>query len=242
MEHLLSSAGLISLLTLTALEIILGIDNVIFISIITEQLPKVQEKKARIMGLLIAMLVRVLLLLALTHIIALGETELFNLFDHSISVRDLILLVGGLFLIAKSTSEIHKKMEEEESIGKDSKSMTMFQAISQIVLIDIVFSLDSILTAVGLVEHVEIMIIAVIISMLVMIAFSQVISDFIASHPTFKILALAFLVLVGFLLVLEGFHQEIPKGYVYFAIAFAFTVEIVNTRIRKSKKKESLVA
>ena len=238
MEHLLSSAGLISLFTLTMLEIILGIDNVIFISIITEQLPEKQEKKARIMGLLIAMVVRVLLLLALTKIIAWGGIEVFSAFGHSLSVRDLILLVGGLFLIAKSTSEIHKKMEEEDLSDNDSKSITMLQAIVQIVLIDIVFSFDSILTAVGLVEHVEVMIVAVIISMLVMISFSQLISDFIERNQTFKILALAFLVLVGFLLVLEGFHKEVPKGYVYFAIAFAFTVELINTRIRKGKKKK----
>lgn len=237
MEHLLTSAGLISLITLTALEIILGIDNVIFISIITGQLPEEQEKKARVMGLLVAMGVRILLLLGLTYIISWGSVELFSLLGHSFSMRDIILLIGGLFLMAKSTSEIHKKMEEEHDPEGSKKPMSMTQAILQIVAIDVVFSFDSILTAVGLVEHVDIMIIAVVISMTVMIGFSQLISRFIEQHPTFKVLALSFLVLVGFLLVMEGFHYEIPKGYVYFAIAFSFIVELINMRVRKSKLK-----
>jgi predicted tellurium resistance membrane protein TerC len=237
MEAFMTSAGLVSLLTLTALEIILGIDNVIFISIVTEALPKHQEKTARIIGLLLAMAVRVALLMVLTSIISVGESELFSFMDHSFTVRSLILLLGGLFLIGKSTTEIHKKIEEDDHGGGDQVSTTMAKAIFQIVLIDVVFSFDSILTAVGLVQQVPIMIAAVIISMLVMIGFSQMISDFIAQHPTFKVLALAFLVLVGFLLVLEGFHVEVDKGYVYFAIAFAFTVEMVNTKIRKARRK-----
>lgn len=239
MDYLLSSEGLISLLTLTALEIILGVDNVIFISIITGQLPPAMKKRARVTGLLVAMLVRICLLLALTSIIKLGQIEVFALFNHSFTYKDLILIFGGLFLLGKSSTEIHKKMEEEPLDDIGGKSMSFVKAIVQIVLIDIVFSFDSILTAVGLVDsnYVIIMIIAVVISMLMMIGFSQYISDFIEAHPTFKVLALTFLVLVGFLLVLEGFHEEIPKGYVYFAIAFSFGVELINTRIRKKKKK-----
>ena len=235
MEQLLTSEGLISLLTLTALEIVLGIDNVIFISIITGQLPEHQEKKARVLGLMVAMAVRILLLMGLTYIIAWGEMELFSILGHGFSMRDLILLVGGLFLMAKSTSEIHKKMEEDEELNEGKKKMSLFQAILQIVAIDVVFSFDSILTAVGLVDHVEIMIVAVVISMTVMIGFSQLISNFIEEHPTFKVLALSFLVLIGFLLVMEGFHYEIPKGYVYFAIGFSFIVEVINMRVRKKK-------
>lgn len=237
MEVLLSTEGLISLLTLAFLEIILGIDNIIFISIITEKLPEAQEGKGRILGLMIAMLVRVMLLLGLTALLEADKIELFSLFGHGISIRDLILILGGLFLIGKSTSEIHNSVESGEIEDKESKSITMMKAIVQIVLIDIVFSFDSILTAVGLVEHVEIMIVAVVISMLVMIAFAKIISDFIENNPTFKMLALSFLVLVGFLLVMEGFGFHIPKGYVYFAIAFSFAVELLNMRVRKMKKK-----
>lgn len=237
MDYLFSSAGLISLFTLTALEIILGIDNVIFISLVTEKLPQHQENRARVIGLLIAMVVRIGLLLALTTIIKLGQTEAFNIFNHGFTYKDLILIAGGLFLLAKSVTEIHNKVEEGNLEDDESKSSSFLQAIAQIVLIDIVFSFDSILTAVGLVssEQVLIMIVAVVISMLVMIGFSKVISDFINANPTFKVLALSFLVLVGFLLMLEGFHQEVPKGYVYFAIGFSFTVEFINTNIRKKK-------
>ncbi len=186
------------------------------------------------------MVVRVLLLLGITTIIAWGDTELFSVFGKSFSFRNLILLAGGLFLIAKSTKEIHNKVEEDGFEDIEVKSITMTKAIVQIVLIDIVFSFDSILTAVGLVEQVGIMIIAVIISMSMMIAFAKTISDFIEKNPTFKVLALSFLVLVGFLLVLEGFSQHVQKGYVYFAIAFAFAVEILNNRIRRKSDKKKL--
>ena len=233
MEELFTTQALISLLTLTALEIVLGIDNVIFISLIADRMPEKQEDKTRIIGLIGAMVVRVLLLLGITTMIKLGETELFVVFGESISIRDLILIVGGLFLIGKSTSEIHNKVEHEGYADPDSKSITMLKAVVQIILVDIVFSFDSILTAVGLVEQVEIMIVAVIISIGVMMIFAKSISDFIEANPTFKILALAFLVLVGFLLVMEGVGQHVPKGYVYFAIAFSFAVEMLNTRIRK---------
>ncbi|MGB0525146.1 MAG: TerC family protein [Flammeovirgaceae bacterium] len=236
MEVLFSTEGLISLLTLAALEIILGIDNVIFISIITEKLPEHQEKKGRVLGLMIALGVRVLLLLGLTTLLEYGLKPLFTLFEQEISIRDLILILGGLFLLGKSTAEIHSSVESGELEDQESKSISLPRAIVQIVLIDIVFSFDSILTAVGLVEHVLIMVVAVVISMVVMIAFSGIISDFIEKHPTFKMLALAFLVLVGFLLMLEGLDQHVPKGYVYFAIAFSFAVELLNMRVRKKKK------
>ncbi|MFT5913780.1 MAG: putative tellurium resistance membrane protein TerC [Bacteroidia bacterium] len=240
MEHLLTTEALISLLTLTALETILGIDNIIFISLVTDKLPQKQESKGRIIGLVVAMVVRVLLLMGITTIIKWGEAELFTVFGKGFSFRNLILLAGGLFLIAKSTKEIHNKVEEDGFEDVEAKSITMFKAITQIVLIDIVFSFDSILTAVGLVEDVEIMIVAVIISMSMMIVFAKTISDFIEQNPTFKVLALSFLILVGFLLVLEGFGQHVEKGYVYFAIAFAFIVEIINNRIRKKNHKKGL--
>ena len=235
MEVLFSTEGLISLVTLAALEIILGIDNVIFISIITEKLPESQENKGRIIGLMFAMVVRVLLLLGLTTLLEVGNKELFSFMEHGISIRDLILIFGGLFLLGKSTAEIHSSVESGEIEDVESKSITMLKAVAQIVLIDIVFSFDSILTAVGLVENVEIMIVAVIISMFTMIGFAKIISDFIENNPTFKMLALSFLVLVGFLLVMEGFDFHIPKGYIYFAIGFSFTVELLNLRVRKRK-------
>lgn len=237
MEVLLTTEGLISLLTLAALEIILGIDNVIFISIITEKLPPHQESKGRIIGLMFAMIVRVLLLLGLTSLLEVATYVVYasEAYELSITVKDLVLILGGLFLLAKSTSEIHSSVESGHVVDTDTKSISLSKAIVQIVLIDIVFSFDSILTAVGLVEQVEIMIVAVIISMIVMIAFAKIISDFIESNPTFKMLALSFLVLVGFLLVLDGFGRHVPKGYVYFAIAFSFAVELLNMRMRKKK-------
>jgi len=246
MEDLLTTQALISLLTLTVLEIILGIDNVIFISIITDRLPEHQEDKGRVIGLMFALIVRILLLLGLSTLMTVGTKELFqvNLGQDepvSISIRSLILICGGLFLIAKSTSEIHHKMEEEGHGDSDSHSITMLKAILQIVAIDVVFSFDSILTAVGLVQDVKIMIIAVVISMAVMIAFAKKVSEFIEAHPTFKVLALSFLVLVGFLLTIEGLGVHVSKGYVYFAIAFSFIVEIINSKIRKKSIKRQLV-
>ena len=242
MEELFTTQALVSLLTLAALEIILGIDNVIFISIITDRLPESQEDKGRVIGLVMALVVRILLLLGLSTLLEVGTTTLFTLdlwqeTPTEFSIRSLILLFGGLFLIAKSTSEIHHKMEEAGHEDVDSQSITMLKAVVQIVIIDVVFSFDSILTAVGLVKDVKIMIIAVIISMAVMIAFAKKVSDFIEKNPTFKVLALSFLVLVGFLLVVEGFNVHVSKGYVYFAIAFSFIVEIINSKIRKNKDK-----
>lgn len=229
----------ISLLTLTFLEIVLGIDNIIFISIVTNKLPVEQQPKARKLGLLLALLFRIGLLMGISIIISFKD-PLFTLLDHAVSGRDLILIIGGLFLLAKSTSEIHHKVEggeEEESDG--TKATKSFMGIIvQIIILDLVFSFDSILTAVGLTDHIEIMIAAVIISMMIMMAFSTLISNFINQHPTLQILALAFLILIGVMLIAEGLGAHVPKGYIYFSVAFSLLVEIVNMRMRKKKVKE----
>ncbi len=240
-DALLTTQGLISLLTLTVLEIVLGIDNIIFISIITDKLPESSRKSARLIGLSCALIVRIFLLFTITWIIGLKE-DLFVIQIDSleiytgISVRDLILFFGGLFLMAKSTSEIHAKMEEVENDGLViKKKVSFFVVIIQIVLVDIVFSFDSILTAIGLVppEQVGIMISAVVISMGVMMLAVGKISDFVNQHPTIKMLALSFLIMIGMLLVGESVDFHIPKGYIYFAMAFAFSMEMLNIRLRK---------
>lgn len=236
MEIFLHSEAWIALVTLTFLEIVLGIDNIIFISIVTDKLPESQQAKGRTIGLALALLFRVGLLLGITWIIGFSE-PLFHVFDHPFSGRDLILFAGGLFLLGKSVSEIHHKLEGINA-DKDSKggkaSMTMANALVQIVALDMVFSFDSILTAIGLTEHVIIMITAVVLSMIVMMLFSGVISRFINKHPTLQILALAFLILIGFMLILDAMGQHVPKGYIYFAVAFSLIVEMVNMRMRKS--------
>ncbi len=222
----------VSLLTLTFLEIVLGIDNIIFISILTARLPKEDQQKGRITGLLIALVFRIILILGISWIAGLVE-PLFEIFGHSISGRDLILMSGGLFLIVKSTLEIHNKIEGKDE-SKDSKAKGVFwNIIFQIVLLDLVFSLDSVITAVGLVKDISIMVIAIVISMIIMILFAGSVSDFIHKHPTIKMLALAFLMMIGLLLLVEGFHIEVPKGYVYFAMLFSFLVEMLNIRMRK---------
>ncbi len=248
MEELFTSAGIISIITLSVLEIILGIDNIIFISIVSSKLPKEQQDKARNIGILLALLVRIGLLFGITWIIGLQE-PIFTLsfleaihIDPDFSGRDLILLGGGLFLMGKSTAEIHDKLEGyEEGAPKSKKVKKLSGAILQIVLIDIVFSFDSILTAVGLVKNVLIMIIAVVIALCVMLIFAKRIATFVDQHPTIKMLALSFLVLIGFLLVVESFGQHVPKGYVYFAMAFSFTVELLNMRLRKKTIKATLL-
>jgi predicted tellurium resistance membrane protein TerC len=228
-----SISGLISIFTLIAMEIVLGIDNIIFISILTGKLPKAQQPKARKLGLFLALLFRIALLFSLTWIIGLKE-DLFSVMGMGFSGRNIILLLGGLFLMAKSTTEIHEKITKEEHvITTNSKKLSFNAAIVQIIGLDIVFSFDSILTAVGLVNHVSMMIIAVIISMIVMLAAAESISNFVNKHPTIKMLALAFLLMIGFMLVLEGFHQEVPKGYIYFAMAFSLIVELLNMRTKK---------
>lgn len=233
MNWLTDPQAWIALLTLTSLEIVLGIDNIIFISILAGKLPGEQQKKARILGLLAAMISRLLLLLSLTWIMRL-TAPLFNVFGQDFSGRDLILLIGGLFLIAKATHEIHNKLEGAEGESDAKVKASFAGVIVQIMLIDIVFSLDSVITAVGMVQEVSIMMVAVIISVGFMLFFSGAISDFVQRHPTVKMLALAFLILIGVTLVAEGFEQHISKGYIYFAMAFSVLVEMLNLRLRKA--------
>ena len=230
----------ISLFTLTLMEIVLGIDNIIFISIVAGKLPANEQGKARTIGLMLALIFRVILLLFISFIVGMKDPLFvldlpFGLQDFGVTGRDMILFAGGPFLIAESTTEIHGKLEgEEEEHNNVTKVVhSLGKVVAQIILIDIVFSFDSILTAVGLVDHVSIMIIAVIISMGIMLAFSKVISDFVNNHPTIKMLALSFLIMIGFMLVLESLHQHVPKGYVYFAMAFSLLVELLNMRLRK---------
>jgi predicted tellurium resistance membrane protein TerC len=236
----------VSLLTLTFMEIVLGIDNIIFISIVASRLPASEQGKARNIGLMLALVFRILLLLSITWIVGLKD-PLFVLdlpwgeADFGVTGRDLILLAGGLFLIAKSTTEIHHKLEGEvEEVGVKKKVQSLPQVIIQIILVDIVFSFDSILTAVGLVDNVVIMIIAVIISMGIMLAFAKYIADFVNKHPTIKMLALSFLIMIGFMLVLEALHQHVPKGYIYFAMFFSLLVEMLNMRLRKKTEPVQL--
>lgn len=234
-----STEILISLVTLTFLEIVLGIDNIVFISIVGSRLPVSQQKKVRILGLALALVGRILLLLAIEWIIGLTK-PIFTINDFAFSFRDLILIVGGLFLIAKSTSEMHKKLESsKEEETKNLRKHTMRSAIVQILLLDLVFSLDSIITAVGLVDQVYIIVIAIVISMGVMLIFSKAISDFINNHPTMKLLAIAFLLMIGTVLVIEGLHVHVPKGYIYFSMAFALAIEVLNMRIRKNQKPKA---
>ena len=235
----------IALLTLTLLEIVLGIDNIVFIAILVAKLPKEQQAKARNLGLGLAMGIRILLLLAIGWIMRLTE-PLFGIpkfwtnvggDTHDISGRDLILLVGGLFLIAKATFEIHGKLEgEEHGTGGKGGTAAFSKIIIQILALDIVFSLDSVITAVGMSSQISIMITAVVISIGVMLVFAGRISAFVDRHPTIKMLALSFLILIGVMLVAEGFHAHIPKGYVYFAMAFSLGVEMLNMRLRKKGK------
>lgn len=236
MDHLLSSEGLISLLTLTLLEIVLGIDNIIFISIVAAKLPSEHQGKARRIGLILAMLVRVVLLLGINFIIGLKD-DLFTIQNVGISGRDLILLAGGLFLIAKTVSEIQEKLEGEggEEHENDRKKHGFGSVIAQIVVIDVVFSFDSILTAVGLSRHVEVMILAVVFSMLIMMAYARKISIYINQHPSIRMLALCFLIMIGLLLVAEAFDVNVPKGTVYFGMAFALVVDLLNQRSRRKK-------
>ena len=236
----------ISLLTLSFLEIVLGVDNIIFISIVSNKLPESQQPKARSLGLLLAMVFRILLLLTITWIIKLTNPVFTIPFIEEngapigISWKDIILLLGGIFLITKSTLEIHHKLEKSAT-PKNKVVYTAFSAvIFQIVLVDAVFSFDSILTAIGLVDNVIIMIIAVIISMLVMIAFAGAISAFINRNPTLQMLALAFLIVIGIMLIAQGFHQQISKSYIYTAMAFSLFVELLNMRLRRNVEKVHL--
>ncbi|MBK7888083.1 MAG: TerC family protein [Bacteroidetes bacterium] len=235
---ILTVDGLISLLTLVIMEIVLGIDNIIFISILAGKLPYQQQAKARRIGLSLALIIRIALLFSISWIVSLKE-PFITIMDHGFSGRDMVLLFGGLFLMAKSTSEIHGKISKEEHLSTPGmKKLTLNMAIAQIIGLDIVFSFDSILTAVGLVDHVSIMILAVIISMIVMLISAKSVSDFVNKHPTIKMLALSFLLMIGFMLTIEAFHYEVPKGYIYFAMAFSLLVELLNMRIRKKSSAE----
>ncbi|MEE9450310.1 MAG: TerC family protein [Ignavibacteriaceae bacterium] len=234
MEWLTDPQALIALLTLTVLEIVLGIDNIIFISILTDKLNPEERKKGRLLGLGLAMIMRILLLFSISLIIKL-TAPLFTLFNFDISGRDLILIIGGLFLLAKSTHEIHSKLEGEEEVHKVKGKVTFLSVIIQITLLDIIFSLDSVITAVGMADHLGVMVTAVVIAVIFMMIFVGPVSNFIEKHPTIKILALSFLLLIGFSLVAEGLHQHIPKGYIYFAMAFSVFIELLNLKVRKKR-------
>ncbi len=239
LEPLMSVDGLVSLMTLAMLEVILGIDNVIFISIISDRVNKEEQNRARILGLLLALVVRIILLIFMSYLAHL-KTDVAVLFGHHFTLRDLVLIAGGVFLVYKSTNEIHEKLEGDEEEKQSSKKLALWNAIVQIILIDIVFSFDSILTAIGLTDHVIIMVIAMVAAMVVMIIFSKAISSFINEHPTVKMLALSFLIMIGVFLIIEAFHYEIPKGYIYFSMFFSLLVEVLNLMVKKRSRAKKL--
>src|SRR3990170_4368741 len=232
MEWLTNPQAWIALVTLTALEIVLGIDNIIFISVLVSRLPHKKRNKARVLGLGLAMLTRIALLLSITWVMKL-TAPLFSVYAQEISGRDVILIVGGLFLLWKSTLEIHKSLEGEGE-ARGAKAAAGFAAIlAQIAVLDIIFSLDSVITAVGLANDVEVMVVAIVLAVIVMMLSSRGIGEFVDKHPTIKILALSFLVVIGVTLFAEGFDFHVPKGYIYFAMAFSVTVEMLNLKMRK---------
>jgi predicted tellurium resistance membrane protein TerC len=243
--HLFSVEGLLSLLSLTVMEILLGVDNVIFVSIVMGRLPKELKKRASLIWMTVGISTRISLLFVLFYLIK-AEFHLFSLFDHPVTLKDLIMLGGGLFLLVNSTLEIHDKLEGANEEGEEAKQNLkkgFVSIMAQILLIDLVFSIDSIITAIGIAGDIIIMSIAVIISMSIMFFYAPKISGFIEKHPTFKILALSFLVLIGVLLVVDGIHMEavhVPKGYIYFAMAFSFGVEMLNLRYRKKRNPVQL--
>lgn len=227
----------LALLTLTALEIVLGIDNIIFISILTGKLPEQQRPKAQKLGLSLAMLTRLLLLLSLSWIMRL-TTPFFSLLGRDISGRDLILIVGGLFLLAKSTMEIHDKLEGEEHQADGSKGAVSFSGVLvQIMFLDIIFSLDSVITAVGMARQLGVMVAAVVVSVGIMMFFAAAVGRFVDRHPTIKVLALSFLLMIGIALVADGLSFHIPKGYIYFAMAFSVFVEMINIKVRRNAEQ-----
>jgi len=233
MDWMLQPEGWVAFLTLTALELVLGVDNVIFISILAGKLPEAQRPKARNVGLAIAVVSRILLLLSLSWVIGLTD-PLLEVAGFKVSGRDLILLLGGLFLLAKSTREIHLRLEGAEGHAAARVAPSLSAVLLQILLLDVVFSLDSVITAVGMVDRISIMVSAVLVSAAVMIAMAGRIGRFVDRHPTVKMLALSFLLLIGFTLVVEGLHHHIPKGYIYFAMGFSVFVEALNVRLRKA--------
>jgi predicted tellurium resistance membrane protein TerC len=231
-DAFLTVDGLVALVTLTFLEVILGVDNVIFISILASKLREAEQKRARRVGLLAAMVMRILLLLSIAWIIRL-TAPLFTVFNQEISGRDLILILGGLFLLAKSTLEIHDRLEGEEGHGSARVAPSFGSVIVQIMMLDVVFSLDSVITAVGMAENVSVMVAAVVAAVGIMMVSAEPISRFVNRHPTVKVLALSFLLLIGLSLVADGLGMHIPKGYIYFAMGFSVFVEMINLRVRK---------
>ena len=236
MEWLSEPQTWIAFLTLVALELVLGVDNVIFISILAGKLPHHQQSKARKTGIGLAVISRILLLFSLSWIIGLTD-PIFTIINFHVSGRDLILLIGGLFLMGKATNEIHQKLEGVEGHSSSKIKATFGSVILQVMLLDIVFSLDSVITAVGMVDHLPVMIAAVIVAAGGMILSADVISSFVDGHPTVKMLALSFLLLIGFTLIVESLHQHIPKGYIYFAMGFSVFVEMLKLRLRKSERE-----
>jgi predicted tellurium resistance membrane protein TerC len=236
MDWITDPQAWIGFATLTVLEIVLGIDNIVFISILADKLPHAQQARARLIGLGLAMLTRILLLLSLTWIIGL-TAPLFTVLGEEISGRDLVLLLGGLFLLGKSTHEIHGNLEGEEGAVSARVTPSFVSVLIQIMLLDIVFSLDSVITAVGMVDEIGVMIAAVVVAIAFMMAFSGSISAFVSRHPTIKMLALSFLILIGVALIADGLGQHIPKGYIYFAMAFSVGVELLNLRMHRVRAR-----
>jgi len=239
-EWIVSPEAWIALVTLVALEVVLGIDNIIFISILVSRLPEHNRNKARQTGLILAMLTRLLLLYCIVWVMGLTEPW-FSLAGNDFSGRDIILIAGGLFLLGKSTLEIHSNLEIEHTEQSVTATGTFYAVLAQIAVLDIVFSLDSVITAVGLVQHLSIMVIAVVASVGVMLFAAKPIGEFVDRNPTIKMLALSFLILIGFTLVGEGFDMHIPKGYIYFAMAFSVSVEMLNIRIRKNIEADKVI-
>jgi predicted tellurium resistance membrane protein TerC len=242
MSWIASPEAWIALLTLTVMEVVLGIDNIVFISILVDRLPKEERPRARFLGLAFAMVTRILLLLCISWVMQLKE-PIFAVLDHAISGKDLILILGGLFLLWKSTKELHHKvegMEEDESHGAGKGRAALGVILVQIAILDIVFSLDSVITAVGMVDHIMVMVIAVMVAVGFMMIFAGTVSDFISRHPTVKVLALSFLLLIGTTLIAEGFQVHFQKGFVYFAMAFSVFVEMLNIRMKtKAETKKA---
>ncbi|HUM69579.1 MAG TPA: TerC family protein [Chloroflexota bacterium] len=234
MDWLTDPRAWIALATLVSLELVLGVDKVLFMSILAGKLPKEQQSKARRTGLALAVISRILLLFSLSWIIGLTE-PIFKVFEFTVSGRDLILFLGGLFLMGKATFEIHQKLEGVEGHSSDAVKASFASVIFQVLLLDVVFSLDSVITAVGMVDEIAIMVIAVLVAATVMIISADPIGNFVEHHPTVKMLALSFLLLIGFTLIVEGLHQHIPKGYIYFAMGFSVFVEMLNLRMRKTR-------
>jgi len=232
MMEILTAENLLALATLTGLEVVLGIDNIVFIAILTGKLPQDRQASARTIGLALAMIMRIALLMSLSWVMSL-TSPLFSLWGFSLSGRDLILLIGGLFLIAKATTEIHHKLEGAESSKELKKKVSYGGVLFQIAMLDIIFSLDSVITAVGMAQHIWIMIVAVVLAVAIMMIFSGTVTRFIEKHPSFKMLALSFLLMIGVMLVVEGMGKHIEKGYIYFAMAFSLFVEVLNIKVNK---------